>query len=562
MSKVSVMGLDGATFRVVDYLIGQGRLPVFSRIIEEGSRATLKSTRPPLTPAAWASFYTGTNPGKHGVVDFFRRLPGSYSLTPVSAQAVKGQTIWSIASDHGKRVCVYNVPLTYPAIPVNGIMISGMDAPGLDDQAFSPQSCKDEILAKFPDFEIEPAHNPIHINNHFDDAIGEYIKRLDTYLHLQIDVIHHLIQKEDWDLFVAVIRSPDSFQHTFWDSVETVIGQGLENASPEVIRRAQAVFGCYESIDRELGEIISVNGEERNLVIMSDHGFGSLRREVCLNKVLEKAGLLKFNRVNSSRRFRYKLIKNITSRLPAGTMKKISKLLSKRGMARSIFLNTLVDDIDWGQTQLYSLGQFGCLFTNMRGREPLGIVEDGEERLAMLAVAEAALMEFIDPEDGLPVITEFHRREELFHGSQTGEMPAAVVTMRDYSYRGVCSLTAELENDTMIRRPHADWDDLAPTGCHRLEGVLLLHGPGITQADLGVRNITDVAPTILSLMGLPGSESFDGEILSEALENEGDTGVRICLPLIESEHFVATEPSYSEAEEEEIRRKLENLGYL
>lgn len=562
MSKVSVIGLDGATFRVVDYLVAQGRLPGFSRIIEEGSRAILKSTRPPLTPAAWASFYTGTNPGKHGVVDFFRRLPGTYTLTPVSAQAVRGHTVWSIASDYGKRVCVYNVPLTYPAVPVNGIMISGMDAPGLDARAYYPQSCRDEILAKFPDFDIEPTHNPVYINNHFEDAIGEFIRRLDTYLHLQIDVIRHLMQKEDWDLFVAVIRSPDSFQHTFWDSVETVITQGMDNASPKDIRRAEAVFSCYESIDRELGEIVSKNGEERNLIIMSDHGFGLLRREICLNKLLEEAGLLKFNQVNSGRRVRNQLIKSISLRFSTRMKKRISKFLRKQGMARSIFLNTLEDDIDWAQTKLYSLGQFGCLFTNMRGREPMGTVTEGEERLAMLDEAEAALMNFVDPEDGLPVITEFHRREELFHGSQTGEMPAAVVTMRNYSYRGVCSLTSEMESDSIIRRPHADWDELAPTGCHRLEGVLLMHGPDIMQAELSVRNITDVTPTILRLLGFPGRESFDGEIISEALESKGETGERIYRPLVESEHCLVMEPSYSEAEEEEIRRKLENLGYL
>lgn len=562
MSKVCVIGLDGATFRVVDYLISQGRLPVFSRIIDEGSRATLNSMRPPLTPAAWASFYTGTNPGKHGVVDFFRRVPGTYSLTPVSAQAVRGHTLWSIASDHGKRVCVYNVPLTYPAIPVNGIMISGMDAPGLDENAFFPQSCKDEILAKFPDFEIEPAHNPIHINNHYEDPTGEYIQRLDAYLHLQINVIHHLLQKEDWDLFVAVIRSPDSFQHTFWDSVETIIEKGSENIPTEVVRRANAVFACYESIDRELGKIIADDGEERNLVIMSDHGFGPLHHEVCLNKVLEKAGLLKFNKVNLRQRLKYRFIKNISARLSTATMNRISKFLSRRGMARSIFLNTLIDDIDWEQTQLYSLGQFGCLFTNMRGREPMGTVADGEDRLAMLDMAEAALMEFVDPQDGLPVITEFYRRDELFNGPQTGEMPAAVVTMRNYSYRGVCSLTAELENDNLIRRPHDDWDDLAPTGCHRLEGVLLMHGSGVIRADLGARSIMDVTPTILSLLGLPGSESFDGEIISEALK--GEIGAEECVrvSMSEKEQLIAAEPIYSEAEEEEIRRKLENLGYL
>ena len=194
-----------------------------------------------------------------------------------------------------------------------------------------PRCCKDEILRKFPDFEIEPAHNPVYLNHHFEDAVGEYIQRLDAHLHLQIDVIRHLMRTEDWDLFVAVIRSPDSFQHTFWGSVETVITQGLEHASPNDLRRAEAVFRCYESIDHELGEIVSNRDEERNLIIMSDHGFGRLRREISLNRVLAGAGLLKFRHVNLRRRSRDQLVRGVSSRLPAGTKRRLSGFLRKYG---------------------------------------------------------------------------------------------------------------------------------------------------------------------------------------------------------------------------------------
>jgi len=562
LSKVCVIGLDGGTFDVVDYLISQGRLPYFSRLVAEGSRGKLITTRPPLTPAAWASFYTGTNPGKHGVVDFFCRSRDTYSLSPVSAQTVQGSPVWSIASEQGKRVCVFNVPLTYPALPVNGIMISGMDAPGLTEQAFFPRSFKDEIIRKFPDFSIEPTHNPVYINNRFDDPAGEYIQRLDAYLKLQIDVIRHLAQVEDWDLFVAVIRSPDSFQHTFWRSVDAVITRGQENVSQEDRRRAEAVFNCYESIDRELGGIVSSHDEERNLVIMSDHGFGNLYREVSLNRVLSDAGLLKFRQRNMRHRYRYRVIGKISSHLQFKTKRDISHLLKKYSGVKSIFLNMLSDDVDWEKTRLYSLGQFGCLFTNMVGREPMGTVKNGKERLAMLSEAEAALAEFVDPEDGLPVLTEFHRREELFHGPKVEELPAMVVTMRNYSYRGVSSIMAELASDEIIRLPHPEWEDLAPTGCHRLEGLLLMHGPDIVNIDLGERKITDVTPTILNLMDLPYSDSFDGEIITGALAYDDEARAGKGRQTAGSGERAESQSPYSESDEELIRKKLENLGYL
>src|SRR3990172_1193142 len=113
MSKVCIIGLDGGTFAVIDYLVGQKRLPNFARLMGEGSRATLFSTTPPLTWPAWASFYTGTNPGKTGAADLFKFRPGTYQLEPMNAGNLQGTPIWSLASGHGKRVCVYNVPVTY-----------------------------------------------------------------------------------------------------------------------------------------------------------------------------------------------------------------------------------------------------------------------------------------------------------------------------------------------------------------------------------------------------------------------------------------------------------------
>src|SRR5665811_397758 len=108
MSKVCVIGLDGGTFAVIDYLVGQKRLPNFARLMTAGSRGTLLSTTPPLTPAAWSSFFTGCNPGKTGAIGFFKFRPGTYQLEPMNAGNLQSTPIWSLASSRGKRVCVYN----------------------------------------------------------------------------------------------------------------------------------------------------------------------------------------------------------------------------------------------------------------------------------------------------------------------------------------------------------------------------------------------------------------------------------------------------------------------
>ncbi len=78
--RVILFGLDGAEPTLVEGRV-LPRCPNLRRIAEEGAWGTLCSTRPPLSPPAWATLMTGVNPGKHGVFDFYHMplsAAGSY----------------------------------------------------------------------------------------------------------------------------------------------------------------------------------------------------------------------------------------------------------------------------------------------------------------------------------------------------------------------------------------------------------------------------------------------------------------------------------------------------
>src|SRR3990170_1666122 len=70
--RLLIIGLDGATFDVLNPLIAEGRMPRLREAIAAGASGRLRSTVPPITPAAWTTFLTGKNPGSHGVIDFER----------------------------------------------------------------------------------------------------------------------------------------------------------------------------------------------------------------------------------------------------------------------------------------------------------------------------------------------------------------------------------------------------------------------------------------------------------------------------------------------------------
>src|SRR5918993_6123991 len=115
MSRVFIVGWDGATFDLIRPWIDDGRLPNLARVIANGVHGPLRSTIPPWSFQAWTSFMTGKNPGQHGVYDFFRTPEGTYDLEFVNAGHRRGgATLWQILSEAGRKVIANGISRTLP----------------------------------------------------------------------------------------------------------------------------------------------------------------------------------------------------------------------------------------------------------------------------------------------------------------------------------------------------------------------------------------------------------------------------------------------------------------
>lgn len=153
--KVVVLGLDGLDPKLVRRLMDQGKLPNMSALADEGSHYDLPTVLPALTPAAWPSFMTGTDPSRHGIFDFISRDPQTYlprlsaseSLSskrsfkigrwtiplssPRSRLLRKGIPFWNVLAKNGLEVSVLRVPVTFPPERFGGRLLSGMFVPDL-----------------------------------------------------------------------------------------------------------------------------------------------------------------------------------------------------------------------------------------------------------------------------------------------------------------------------------------------------------------------------------------------------------------------------------------------
>jgi predicted AlkP superfamily phosphohydrolase/phosphomutase len=153
--RMVILGLDGLDPKIVDKLISEGKLPNLKRIKESGTYSRLKTTTPAISPVAWSSFATGSNPGRHNIFDFLARDKKTYlpdlssahigkvrrSLTlgkyviPLGKPEIrllrKSKSFWSILGEHGIFSSVLRVPITFPPEKFNGVMLSAMCVPDL-----------------------------------------------------------------------------------------------------------------------------------------------------------------------------------------------------------------------------------------------------------------------------------------------------------------------------------------------------------------------------------------------------------------------------------------------
>ncbi len=150
-----VLGLDGLEPTLIERFMAEGKLPNFARLQERGTFKRLGTTAPPLSPVAWSSFLTCSNPGKHNIFDFLTRDPKSYRpalssvhisgprrtlklgkyripLGPPDIRLLrKGKPFWNVLGEHGIFSNIIRVPITFPPEKFRGVLLSAMCVPDL-----------------------------------------------------------------------------------------------------------------------------------------------------------------------------------------------------------------------------------------------------------------------------------------------------------------------------------------------------------------------------------------------------------------------------------------------
>ncbi len=547
-TNVLVIGLDGATWDVLNPLMRDGKMPHLKTLLARGATGILKSSIPPVTAAAWTCFSTGKNPGKHGLVDFVYFPEHGYRVTIANSTTRQAATLWNLLSDRERRVGVVSVPMTYPPEKVNGVMVTDMMTPNASVEYTYPPELKQELLDKVGPFVITPGEgeNP--------SAPLTYLAKVRADVKRSADYALYLLGKERYDFFMYVFGIVDVLQHQFWYLIEA----DPAALAPEQQAIRARVVDIFSQVDDGIGAMLNHADENTLVVLMSDHGFGPMKGFMHINNFLLERGDLVLKRGGMSALKRALFRAGVTPQNVHLTLKSLKLDLRRKfnrgrayGTLRRFFLS--FDDVDWTRTRAFSLGHIGQIYINLKGRQPLGVVRPGAEYEDLRDAIRHDLLQLKHPATGEQLIARVYNREELYHGALLDNTPDLLVLPADFKY--VAFGESEFASNRIVG------PTLGHTGHHRLEGIVGLSGAQVQAgAQIQTAALIDLAPTILYALGLPIPPDMDGRVLTEAFTPEfARTAVRY-----DTADAVRTDygGTYSDDEEEQVIQRLADLGYV
>jgi predicted AlkP superfamily phosphohydrolase/phosphomutase len=486
MSRTVLIGLDGATFSILDSLMENNVMPFLKEFVARGVRSELLSTANPLTPPAWTSLMTGRSPGHHGIFDFIRaeERNGEVYFTLHDSRDIQCETIWSMINRQKMRVISLNFPIMSPPPRVSGYIIPGLVSWRHLKRSVHPPELFEQLktLSEFNykemawDFEMEKKVLQGVDYQEYESWIQFHIRRERHWF----EIARHLMLTDPCDLTAILFDGVDKLQHICWRFLDP---EWTPSAPTEWEKKIRDLCVEYFSmLDSYLAGIVRLAGPEARVFFASDHGFGPTTEVFRVNVWLHDQGYL-------------------TWRTP-GALDEMAKQSWERR------LNSTFALLDWEKTKAYARtsSSNGIYIRKALASEQSGVPADEYETFRQRLID--ALYGVVNPATGERIVKRVRTREEAFPGSQMHQAPDLTLTLKDHGFVSIKNITPAVQS-----RPEV-------SGTHRPEGIFLAGGPGIRKGvQINPLSIIDMASTLLYSLGLEVPEDLEGRVPVEVFES-------------------------------------------
>lgn len=538
-----IIGLDGCSWNILKPWMDEGKLPNLKTVVSNGVSADLISTIPPITGVALPSFFTGMNPGNTGIFSFVN--PDGSLL---NYRNIKHPAIWDYLGSVGIKSCVVGLRLTYPPKKINGIMLSGgllrteredfIEPPELISIARDYHPREETYPVLYKTLKSGNAENPEML-----------AKELIELTKIQFSIFSSLRGNDRFPFSVLWIENTDLLQHFCW-------------------HRKDLILNLYETIDSLIGDFFTKIAYA-NFLIMSDHGFESVPSyHFYINSWLSSIGLFEPDRNLphlAARWLKFFVRNQIIERfLSPYAKRKVSGYLKKMRFSRKKTKSNTVCDPDDFQDDTFvttvsrRLG-FNQFKTSAFSKDGWGIYinKGAVDDYGMFRANLMERLRNLKDASGRKVIRAVWKKEDVFKGVYLKQIPD-IIFLTDGDFKASMYFSRNwigpCENKQHL------------TGSHdsAYRGVFLAAGNDISKVEIRDFNMTDFLPTILAYYNIEVPDCIDGksraEIFKEYLDGVGHTSLKCDAVLKDVERSEGS--LFTVKEEEEIKERLKNLGYL
>lgn len=513
MTRTFVVGLDGASWRLLDPWIEEGELPNIASLRESGVWAEHKSCLPPVTFPNWKCYSSGKDPGGFGVFWFERIALKEGEITTTNSEDFRTAELWDYLNSDGFSTGVVNMPTMFPPRELDGVLVCGGPATvegeyrSIDTGYTYPEDIATYLNNEFS-YRVHP--EPLISSN---DERGAEVEAILSILESRFEVALDLFEREELDFMHVTLFYLNVLHHFFWDEEPT----------------QQA----WQLVDKWIGRLSEL--EDTNLVLMSDHGSAPTTTEFYINEWLAENGY----------QARQRTVEDFLR--PLGLNRENVLQLAKRAGVVDLLARTIPE-------QLQQLIPQSAGIKRGRKLEAINLDEtkavasaQGPIYLNPTFDVETVREELIDDLRGVSdstgkLFTSIHHGEDAYTGPFVDEGPEVVVDQRPgvHVNDGIGGGTIQSGPDRWAAEntPH---------------GIFVANGPDFDDhGEIESISILDIAPTLLAAVGSDIPTDMQGSVLP-IFETE---------PSWDTREPIAVSEKGEQNRSDQVTDRLKQLGYM
>lgn len=484
-----IIGIDAGDPAFIQEWADEGHLPNIASVMKSGFWGRTAGPELVTEHGVWISLLSGISRGRHGYYYFRQIIPGTYELRPVTGLDIDAPPLWSHLIGTDKKALVIDAADTRLYKGLQGIQVANWAThhnwdPHHFVTASEPADVLDEISRRY-------GGKLLTLENHnstFDQDL-EIFRKLLTNVRIKGEMCRYLINRDRFDLSLMIFAESHAANHQFWKYHPRNRASGDKDCE-----LTNAVRDVYKAIDAEIGLILR-EFDNPNICIVSSVGMEDDYPNAALAEAFCRG--LGFQASPEGGPYSPRPIDIARRLLPESVRIRLSKRLP-REKREQLVSDQFRKGTDWSRTTAFSMpvSYTGFIRINLRGREPLGIVEPGSEYHALVDRIVGELYKLSDAATGKPAVLSVNKTTEIFDCAPHEYLPDIFVEWKPGRFMEV------------VRHPEAELRQKKPEFFRRSDhssyGFFALAGPSVkTRGKAGDIEVLDIAPTLMTLLGEP-----------------------------------------------------------